>query len=306
MTALVRRALASDVPLLNKTNDLILSNAGKMLRPMLCLLMARACGTVNADSVSFAAAAEMLHNATLMHDDVADGSLERRGRPSVMSILGPNSAVLVGDFWLARAVESIVSTVHRDKVVPLFSKTLTDLAEGEMLQLQKASTADTVEEDYLRIIYCKTASLFEAACVSAAISVDGSEAYVEAARSYAVNAGIAFQIKDDILDYAGDVTLGKPVGVDVAEQKITLPLLEAMKASDREEEIRGRIRDIREHPGYCDEVRRFVEENDGVGRAAVRLDEFIARAESALSPLPDSREKDELVELVRFNAFRTV
>lgn len=306
MTGLIGESLFSDVPLLEKTNGLILSNAGKMLRPMLSLLMARSCGEVTDDSIRFAAASEMLHNATLMHDDVADDSMERRGRPSVMSLLGPNSAVLVGDFWLAKAVEMVLAGIRHDEVVKLFSKTLTDLAEGEMLQLQKASTADTTEEDYCRIIYCKTASLFEAACVSAAVSVDCRGEYLSAASSYAVNTGMAFQIKDDILDYAGDESLGKPVGVDVKEQKITLPLLGALKNSPREREIRDMVLNIHAHPGDCETVRDFVMENGGIAYASGQLDVYIANAEKALSPLPDSVEKEMLVELARFNSFRKV
>ena len=306
MTGLMRQSLSSCVPLLDKTNCSIMDNMGKMLRPMLSLLMARACGKPDEDSIRFAAASEMLHNATLMHDDVTDGSLERRGRPSVMSLLGSGAAVLIGDFWLSKAVELISSSGNRDDVMKLFSKTLSDLAEGEILQMEKAGTADTSEEDYLRIIYCKTASLFEATCVLGAISAGGCQKYIDAARSYAANAGIAFQIKDDILDYAGNESLGKPVGVDVAEQKITLPLLEALKSSDRVEEVRGMIRNIRNHPDYCSKVRSFVYDNHGIEKAAVRLDGFISRAEEALVPLPASVEKDMLVELVRYNAFRRV
>ncbi len=303
---LIQDTLRSDVPLLEKTNRMILSNTGKLLRPMLSLLMARACGKSNEDSLRYAAASEMLHNATLMHDDVADDSTERRGRPSVMSLLGPNSAVLVGDFWLARAVEMVLSARRNNAVVSLFSKTLTDLAEGEMLQLQKATTADTDEKEYFRIIYCKTASLFEAACVSAAISVDGPEQYCNAAREYARNAGIAFQIKDDLLDYAGDASLGKPVGVDIKEQKITLPLLGALAGSSREQEVRAMVREIHNHPEYCDRVREFVLERKGIEYASARLDEYIAGAEKALSPLPDTWEKEMLIELARYNAFRKI
>ncbi len=306
MLELIRDTLRSDVPLLENINNQVLSNTGKLLRPMLSLLMARACGKSNEDSLYYAAASEMLHNATLMHDDVADDSTERRGRPSVMSLLGPNSAVLVGDFWLARAVEMVLSAKRNNAVVKLFSKTLTDLAEGEMLQLQKATTADTDEEEYFRIIYCKTASLFEATCVSAAISVDGPQQYCEAARGYAHNLGIAFQIKDDILDYAGDDSLGKPVGVDIREQKITLPLLGALEGSPREKEIRGMIKEIHNHPEYCSPVREFVLEGEGIEYASARLDEYIAGAENALSPLPDTQEKEMLIELARYNAFRKV
>ena len=303
---LIRDALHSDIDLLNATNDGLLTHSGKMLRPMLSLLMARATGMeANADSRCFAAAVELLHNATLLHDDVADESMERRGFPTVNARFGSPAAVLVGDFWLARAVEVVIEAkAHADSVITLFSKTLTDLAEGEMLQLEKASSADTAYEDYFRIIHCKTASLFEAACVSAAVSVDCPDSYREAAAAYAREAGIAFQIKDDILDYAGGADLGKPLGIDLKEQKITLPLLCALEGSRREAEIRGMVRDIKSHPEYCDAVRAFVDERDGVAKAAASLDVHIERAVRALDVLPDSRARDYLVQLVRFNAFR--
>ena len=306
---LIHGALYSDIDLLNTTNDNLLSHSGKMLRPVLTLLMAKAVGgNATECSCRYAAATELLHNATLLHDDVADESLERRGVPTVNATLGANAAVLVGDFWLARAVEMVLASKddHDDNVVNLFSKTLVDLAEGEMLQLEKASSADTQEKDYFRIIGCKTASLFEAACESAAVSVNAPDEYRQAARAYAHAAGVAFQIKDDILDYAGNAQLGKPLGIDLKEQKITLPLLCAMQGSPREAEIRGMIRDIHDHPEYCDEVRAFVEERGGVEMAAARLDGFIEQAERSLDVLPDSKARTFLVELVRFNAFRNV
>ena len=161
--ALIRSSLESDISLLNATNKAILDHSGKQLRPIVSLLVARACGggRVNADSVRYAAAAELLHNATLLHDDVADSSCERRGAPTVMAILGGPASVLLGDFWLVKALENILaSSANCNEVIRIFAGTLSSLAEGEMLQLQKASSGDTVEEDYYRIIYSKTASLF--------------------------------------------------------------------------------------------------------------------------------------------------
>ena len=303
---LMKSSLHTDVSLLDSTNDSIIGNSGKLLRPMITLLMARACGSSTDDTLRYAAGVELLHNATLMHDDVADESSERRGKPTVASLLGPSAAVLVGDFWLARAVERVISSHHHDRVVKYFSKTLTDLSEGEMLQLEKASSADTDEEAYFRIIYCKTAALFEVAAMAAADSVMAPDALFDAARAYGLNMGLAFQIKDDILDYMGTQDLGKPVGIDLKEQKITLPLLGALKDSPREAEIRSMIRDIHSHPEYCSLVRDFVLERGGIEYAKRRLDEFIARAVSALDEFPESRARLFLKELVEFNAFREV
>lgn len=302
----MRDSLHTDVDLLKDTNENILNNSGKLLRPMILLLTAKACGEITEDTVRFAAAIELLHNATLMHDDVADESAERRGRPTVVSLLGPSAAVLVGDFWLARAVELVIGSNRHSRVASLLSKTLTDLSEGEMLQLEKASSADTDEQTYYRIIYCKTASLFEAAAAAAADSVGASDELFEAACKFGRYMGIAFQIKDDILDYAGTEELGKPVGIDLKEQKITLPLLGALRNSPREEEIRGMIRDIHSKPENCVKVRDFVWEENGVDYAAARLDEFIGKAVSALDMFPESIAKDYLIEIAQFNAFRKV
>lgn len=306
MLDLVRTHLHSDVALLEETNGRILANSGKLIRPMIALLTAKAIAVPTDDSIRYAAAAELLHNATLLHDDVADASAERRGRPTVAALLGPTAAVLVGDYWLARSVDLVIGSAHADAAVPLFSKTLTDLAEGEMLQLEKAASADTTEADYLRIIRCKTASLFCAAAQTAAVSVDAAPAQAEAARAYAEAFGMAFQIRDDILDYAGTDVLGKPVGVDLRERKITLPLLGALAGSPREAEIRAMVRDIPAHPEYCGQIRSFVAGRDGTGYAARHLAEWVARAERALDAFADSPARDALLTIARFTLERQV
>lgn len=307
--ALIRSSLESDISLLNATNKAILDHSGKQLRPIVSLLVARACGggRVNADSVRYAAAAELLHNATLLHDDVADSSCERRGAPTVMAILGGPASVLLGDFWLVKALENILaSSANCNEVIRIFAGTLSSLAEGEMLQLQKASSGDTVEEDYYRIIYSKTASLFEAAFVSAAISVNAPADWIEAVRDYAVSLGIAFQIKDDIFDYSDGKKIGKPVGIDLEEQKITLPLLGALAAAspERANQIRGMVLDILEHPEYKEEIVGFVKEGKGIEYAVSRLEDYVSKAVDALAVLPDSKGKDYLVKIAGFTAYR--
>ena len=241
--ALLETSLGSDVALLDATNRSLLAQGGKRIRPGLTLLAAGACGGVNDDTVRFAAAAEMIHNATLLHDDVVDGATTRRGKPTVMSILSSPASVLIGDYWLVKAIRCILDADrYSERAIRLFAKTLSDLAEGEMLQLEKASSGDTTRED-LRIIYSKTASLFEASVLSGAVSADAPEEWTAALAGYARNLGLAFQIKDDILDYAGDEALGKPVGIDLKEQKITLPLLCALESVPAEEaaEIRALV-----------------------------------------------------------------
>ena len=306
----IETSLMSDIALLNATNSSILSNSGKQLRPLLALLVARACfgHQISEATIRYAAAAELLHNATLLHDDVADNSDQRRGVPTIMSLMGPSVSVLVGDYWLVKAMEMILGSSEEDHMVTkIFSKTLSDLAEGEMLQLQKAQNGDTVQDDYLRIIYSKTASLFEAACVSAAISVNASEEYMTAARNYAVALGIAFQIKDDILDYSGTESVGKPLGVDILEQKITMPLLGAIAhAPAQESRIRDLVKGIVDHPEYRDEIVTFVKENSGIEYAVRQLDKYVEKAVEALSVLPLCRERALLEDLAYFTAKRVM
>lgn len=308
---MIRSALKSDIALLESTNESILGHSGKQLRPMLVLLIARACacGHVNGSTYRYAAAAELLHNATLLHDDVADNSSQRRGAPTIMSLLGPSVSVLIGDFWLVKAMSTILdASASSDRVIRLFSKTLSDLAEGEMLQLQKARSLDTDEDDYLRIIFNKTASLFEAAAVTAAISVDAGKEAENAARDYAVSLGLAFQIRDDIFDYSPSMEVGKPLGVDILEQKITLPLLGAFRKAGEKTaaEIRNMIGKITEHPEYRDEILDFVRCNGGIEYASERLDGFVEKAKHSLGFLPHSLEKEYLSNLADFVGERAI
>ncbi len=302
-------SLRSDISLLDMTNASILSHSGKQLRPLLTILFARSCseGKVTEATIRYAAAAELLHNATLLHDDVADDSDQRRGVPTIRSLMGPSVSVLIGDYWLVKALDLILADASSDTaVLKIFSNTLSALAEGELLQLQKAQKGDTVEEDYLRIIYNKTASLFEAACVSAALSVGASAQMVQAAKDYSVALGNAFQIQDDILDYAGTDSVGKPLGVDVLEQKITIPLLGAFANVSKQEQdrVRALVNDIVGHPEHRDEILEFVRANGGIEYAKMRLNEYVDMAVSALSVLQDSEEKKFLETLAYFTAKR--
>lgn len=303
----LKASLHSDVPLLNSINEDIMSRSGKMLRPTVAVAMARACnhGICTAEGIRYAAAVEILHNATLLHDDVADTASTRRGAPTVYSAYGPTPAVLVGDFWLSRAVRLLRDSKDLSWIIEVFCQTLTDLSEGEMLQQQKAFLADTTEEDYLRIVYCKTASLFVAACTSAVKSSGGDPAYMEAARNYGESLGIAFQIKDDIMDYSCGEEAGKPSGIDLLEQKITLPLLGAIRNSGREAEIRSLVREIPSKPDNCKILRTIVLENAGLDYAGSRLEDYVSKACMALESLPASKEKDLLADIAKYNLLRT-
>lgn len=302
----MKDSLRSEVVLLEQTNGDILSHSGKQLRPILSLLVARLCspGGIHPDAVRIAAASELLHNATLLHDDVADGSEQRRGEPTVWSRMGAAPAVLIGDFWLARTVEILLSTSHRDSVAKYYSRTLSNLAEGEMLQMEKAASADTTEEDYYRIIYCKTASLFEAAIVGAALCSDASQEVIDACIRYSKALGLAFQIKDDILDYCGKDAMGKPSGVDLREKKITLPLLGALKSSGEAPRYREMLKTIDKEPGNISLLHDFVIRQGGLEYAQSRLAEFVEEAVSALDVFEDSQEKTYLAEIARYNLLR--
>lgn len=303
----INMALRSDIPLLDSTNRSLREHPGKMMRPMLALLVADAAGEATPppeDTYRYAAATELLHNATLLHDDVVDGATERRGLPTVASILGGSTAVLIGDYWLEKCLQLVLGARREaDRVLRLFAQTIGHLTEGELLQMQKASTADTTQADYLRIIYGKTASLFESAAMSAAISVAASEELIRAMGDYAYLLGLAFQIKDDIFDYEEEAAdIGKPVGIDLMEQKITQPLLCVLeKASSAEQqEIRSLVKNIPDHPENVDRVRAFVKENDGVALAKDVMDFYVEKAISCLESLPESKEKLYLARLARY------
>ena len=308
VTEHIHKALLTDVSFLSGINSSLVSHSGKLFRPIMSILIARACnsGMCTQDSLRFAAAAELLHNATLLHDDVADDSPTRRGIPTLYSSLGAAPAVLVGDFWLSRTIGLILDAKRSDKVVRLYAKTLTDLAEGEMLQLGKAVEADTEEEDYLKIIYCKTASLFEAASVSAAISVDAPSEYVEAMKSFGIALGYAFQIKDDILDYEGGLEMGKPLGADLKEGKITLPLLKALEGYPEQKEIRKLLRNAANDTAVCGRIVAFVKERGGIEKAKKVLAAYVEKACRALDVLPASEERNLLTALASYTASRNI
>lgn len=306
---LMGSSLSTDIELLDKTNRAILSHNGKQVRPVLTLLVARACsgGFTTDDTIKYAAAVELLHNATLLHDDVADDSPVRRGAPTVMSILGGRASVLLGDYWLVKGMENILASRNSsDKVIRIFASTLTDLAEGELLQLQKAETGDTLEKDYYRIIYDKTASLFVASAAAGAISVSATEEKMSAARTYAKCLGVAFQIRDDIFDYEENAEIGKPVGLDLKEKKITLPLLGALAKAgeERGREIRRKLCRIDDHPEYGGEIIEFVKSGGGIEYARKRLYEYVDNARIALRPFGNMQEVEMLGEIAEFTADR--
>lgn len=302
--ARIDTSLRSDIALLDGINRRLREHPGKMLRPMLALLVAGACGGVTEDTLRFAAAAELLHNATLLHDDVVDGAVERRGVPTAAKLLGGGPAVLVGDYWLVNCMQEVLDASHEpERVLRIFARTLHHLTEGELLQMEKAGKGDTSQADYLRIIYGKTASLFEATATAAAISARASEEQVKAMGQFARLLGTAFQIKDDILDYSeSSAALGKPVGLDLKEQKITQPLLCALEGvpADESARWRARVAQAAEHPEHIDAIVHFVHAQDGVAKAGHVMDDFIVDAIRCLEVLPESPDRQYLKDLAQF------
>ena len=299
-------SLESDIPLLDKANQYLLGHGGKKLRPLFTLLIAKALrGDCNERVVRCAAASELLHTATLMHDDVADNAPTRRGVPTMMTVYSPTTGVLLGDYWLSKAMDLIID--HPDKrVLHVFSKCLADLASGEMLQLEKAEKADTTEDDYRRIIYCKTTSLFEACMVSAACSVEASEKEIERCRIYAWHIGQAFQMRDDMLDYSPELSIGKPTGQDILEKKITLPLFGLFEKAPR-----SVVREVRRRMNNPDaelvsDVFAWVRQYDAMSYAREKLDAEIRQAVEVLAAFPASPSRDYLEKMAGMIAIRTV
>ena len=232
MDALIRQRLASDVVLINQVAEYIIGAGGKRLRPMLLLLTAGALGHRSTDAHQLAAVVEFIHTATLLHDDVVDESDLRRGRSTANAVWGNAASVLVGDFLYSRSFQLMVE-LERLEVMRILADTTNTIAEGEVLQLLHVRNPDTDEAAYLRVIERKTAVLFAAATRLGALLAGADAATCDALHRYGMALGYAFQIADDVLDYASDAaTLGKNLGDDLAEGKATLPLIHAMQHSD--------------------------------------------------------------------------
>lgn len=293
---LFAQRLASRIPILNKVNAYLMERSGKQLRPMLCLLAARLCtGHCSPGSIGSAAASELIHTATLLHDDVADEADTRRGQPTVSALISPRASVLVGDYWLSRGVMAIIEDCSKDTFGD-FAMCLNDLAEGEMFQIEKAAALDTDYDDYIYIISRKTASLFRAAVKTGAREAGASHEQIVALDSFAHHLGLAFQMRDDIFDYSPSLSLGKPTGVDIRERKITLPLLGAFEKAGAD--ARGRIVADIEAERY-DVVLPFVQQWGGIGYAQGVLEKETALAVAALESFPDTPACQLLSDLAR-------
>ena len=303
----IKNKLISDVSLVEKMTSYNLETGGKKLRAMLTLSSSKLCGYLKGGrDINLAACVELIHAATLMHDDVLDNGEIRRGKKTINSIWGNHASILVGDYLLSRCFEMMVEDGNLE-VLKLLSMTSAKIAQGEVLQLQHKSEIDTVEETYLKIITSKTAALFSAACKVGAILGNKDEKVKEALSSYGKNLGVTFQIADDTLDYNSDLTLfGKEIGNDFYEGKITLPIILLYQKINVEE--RKTLKNIfdknsRNHSDLLlviNLMKKYNIINDCYNKAKY----FINIASNALNIFEDSKEKEILKNLTYFSLER--
>lgn len=301
---IIREQLHSNVPFISQIAEYLISAGGKRIRPALVLLMARAFGYQGTQHQMLAAMIEFIHTATLLHDDVVDEADLRRGKSSANALFGNAASVLVGDFLYTRAFQMIVA-INDMRILPVLSDATNLIAEGEVMQLVNVRNPDIDEKRYMEVIYAKTAKLFEVSAVLGALIANASEKGIDAAAAYGSSLGIAFQLVDDLLDYAGDTdVLGKTVGNDLKEGKMTLPLIFMM--SHCSEDVRKTIRGCVEN--HDETLFSFILEavraSDALDYTCRRAQDAANEAAEALSCLQDSQYKESLIKLSTFSAER--
>ncbi len=287
--------LTSDVALINQLGIYIVNSGGKRLRPLLAVLAARALGYKGEQHVTLATIIEFIHTATLLHDDVVDESMLRRGKETANAVFGNQASVLVGDFLYTRAFQLMVS-LGRMRVMQILADATNVIAEGEVLQLMNVNDPETTEESYMQVIYCKTARLFEAATELAAVLSDQDESTTEAMRLYGLHLGTAFQLIDDVLDYQADVDeLGKNIGDDLAEGKPTLPLIHALKHGDDAQQALIREAIVESNGmAHLEEIMAALNATDAFGYTRRIAEQEALKAQQAIAFLPESPYKSAL------------
>ena len=292
----------SPVALIPRLASHLVAAGGKRLRPLLTLAAARLCGHAGRRHIGLAACVEFIHTATLLHDDVVDESQLRRGLASANAVFGNKASVLVGDFLFSRSFELMVEDGSLP-VLAILSAASSTIAEGEVLQLVTQNDLGTTEAQYLEVIRCKTAALFAAATRIGAVVAGSAREEEEALDAYGLNLGIAFQVVDDVLDYAAEQErLGKTVGDDFREGKVTLPVLLAYAAGDEEERgfWRRTIEDQDQREGDLAHAMRLMARHGALAEAARRAEAYGERARAALSRFPDGAERRALLGIVDF------
>lgn len=299
-----RASVRSNVPMLDRIMRFIVKRKGKQMRPMFVLLSAKLAGTINESTYRAASLVELLHTATLVHDDVVDESMERRGFFSTYALWKTKASVLVGDYLLAKGL--LLSLDNSDfRILQLLSEAVRLMSEGELLQIEKARTLNLKEDVYFEIIKNKTASLLAAACAAGAYSSAQNEQQAERMRLFGEKAGIAFQIKDDLFDY-GSEDIGKPTGNDIKEKKLTLPLIYTLNNTNAATR-KNLIYLIKNHNKEKDKVRVIIDEVVKAGGIAYADEKMLGYRDEALNILyefPDSEARKGLEELVRFTTDR--
>lgn len=293
--------MKTSVPLLDRITNYIVKRKGKQIRPMFVFLSAQVSGEINESTHRAAALIELLHTASLVHDDVVDDSNERRGFFSLNALWKNKIAVLVGDFLLTKGLS--LSLEHHDyHLLNIANDAVREMSEGELLQIEKARRLDISEEVYFEIITKKTATLIAACCAAGTASVTKDEATVALAKKFGTLTGIAFQIKDDLFDFGNDGDIGKPTGIDIKEKKMTLPLIYALNNSSRSEK-RKIINIVKNHNEESEEVRkviRFVIEKGGIAYANQVMHRYKQEALDVLKQLPANPARDSLGRLLTY------
>ncbi len=301
---IIRQQLHSDIALVGRIADYLIGAGGKRIRPTLVLLMAGAFGYRGNEHHILAAAIEFIHTATLLHDDVVDESELRRGLPSANALFGNAPSVLVGDFLYTRAFQMMVS-VNDMRMMRVLADATNLIAEGEVMQLMNVGNADMNEERYRRVIYAKTAKLFEASSVLGALLANAAGKEIEAAAHYGRSLGMAFQLIDDMLDYAGDAdVMGKNVGNDLKEGKMTLPLIYWMEHATEKQRDQVRKSIEKADENYFREIIHAVKGSDALEYTYRKARQAADEAVAALSVLNSSQYKESLLELSAFSVER--
>ncbi len=296
--------MKSRVLLLDKIMNYIVKRKGKQMRPMFVFLTAGVIGEISEATHRGAALIELLHTATLVHDDVVDDSNYRRGFFSINALWKNKIAVLVGDYLYSRGL--LLSVEHEDfDLLKIFCTAVKEMSEGELLQIEKARNLDITEEIYFEIIRQKTASLIATCCAVGARSVNGSVEDIEKMRSFGENIGMAFQIKDDLFDY-GSEEIGKPLGIDIKEKKMTLPLIYALQQSSwlQKKKIIYTIKHESNKPKKVSEVIEYVKGSGGIEYATDKMEHYYKRACSILETFPESPYRTSLGQLVKYTIER--
>ncbi|MDO4225111.1 MAG: polyprenyl synthetase family protein [Bergeyella zoohelcum] len=288
-------SMQSSVPLLDKVTKFIVTTKGKQMRPMFVFLCAKLIGSVNEKTFRGASMIELIHTATLVHDDVVDESFKRRNFFSINALWKNKIAVLVGDYLLSKSV--LLSTDNKDfDLLGVISRTIREMSEGELLQLEKARKLDITEEVYYEIIRQKTATLIAACCEIGVLSNDADEVLAKKMQDFGTYTGMAFQIKDDLFDYLSSNIIGKPVGIDIKEQKMTLPLIHTLKIAN-EKDRKYYFDTIKRHnnnPKRVKELIEFVKKSGGLDYAIGVMKDFQQKAKNILNDFPDSDAKNSL------------